>query len=186
MSDQNVSERLKQFIENKGLSYSQFADMCGIPRPSLSQFLTGRNKKISDVMVGQIHNMFPELSIVWLLFGEGKMKNELPGTKINAKTNDESGYAGYQFSDEEILEGSDSKKIIFSNDEGKEEGKFSKENGLKNVVSSNQVTDIKVETLQNKIKELQKQIEILVKNPRKVNHITIYYDDSTFETFYPK
>ncbi|GFI58835.1 hypothetical protein IMSAG025_02299 [Muribaculaceae bacterium] len=29
------------------------------------------------------------------------------------------------------------------------------------------------------------EIEKMRKNPRKVVQITVYYDDSTFETFYP-
>ena len=35
------------------------------------------------------------------------------------------------------------------------------------------------------IKELQKEIESMKKNPRKVTQITVYYDDTTFETFSP-
>ena len=73
MNEDNVAIRLKGFIEQSGLTYSQFADKCGIPRPSLSQIISGRNKKISDVIVGQIHQAFPELSVLWLLFGEGSM-----------------------------------------------------------------------------------------------------------------
>lgn len=38
----------------------------------------------------------------------------------------------------------------------------------------------------NKVDSLQSQIENLRLNPRKVSHITVYYDDSTFETFLPK
>jgi hypothetical protein len=37
-----------------------------------------------------------------------------------------------------------------------------------------------------KIMDLQRQIENMRQNPRKVIQITIYYDDSTFETFVPK
>lgn len=35
----------------------------------------------------------------------------------------------------------------------------------------------------NKISDLESQIENLRMSPRKVSHITVYYDDSTFETF---
>ncbi len=36
-----------------------------------------------------------------------------------------------------------------------------------------------------KILELQLQIDKFLKNPRRVTQITVYYDDSTFETFVP-
>ncbi|MCM1153010.1 MAG: hypothetical protein NC328_05100 [Muribaculum sp.] len=75
MKEENVATRLKLFIEFKGISSSQFADQSQIPRPSLSQFLTGRNKKISDLFISQIHNAYPELNVLWLLFGEGSMLN---------------------------------------------------------------------------------------------------------------
>lgn len=184
MSDSNVAERLKTFIEMKGLSYSQFADTCGIPRPSLSQFLTGRNKKMSDLMVGQIHNMFPELSIVWLLFGEGPIENWREGLKSENNIT-----MGSIFENESIEEekprNSESKKIVFSHEESRRD-EISKSRELKNYIEESQLSELKIEKLQSKIKELQSQIENLKKNPRKVNHITVYYDDSTFETFYPK
>ena len=74
MDNDNVAIRLKGFIDSEGLSHSQFADKCGIPKPSLSQLLSGRNKKVSDVIIGQIHRAFPDLSVLWLLFGEGGMR----------------------------------------------------------------------------------------------------------------
>lgn len=185
MSDSNVAERLKTFIENKGLSYSQFADTCGIPRPSLSQLLTGRNKKISDVLVGQIHNMFPELSILWLLFGEGPMEIwdiENPGEKNSKEINLD--FSDNLFAIDDSLK-SDQKKIVFSSSR-QERPEISQSNGLRNFSDTSQTADLKIEKLQGKIKELQTQIENLKKNPRKVSHITVYYDDSTFETFFPR
>ena len=59
MEEENVAIRLKLFMEKMGISNSQFADQCGIPRPSLSQLLNGRNKKLSDVIVRQIHERYP-------------------------------------------------------------------------------------------------------------------------------
>ncbi len=73
MSEENVATRLKHFMEYRGLSHSQFADSCGIPRPTLSQLLSGRNKKVSDELIGKIHDSYPELSVLWLMFGEGDM-----------------------------------------------------------------------------------------------------------------
>lgn len=57
------------------LSSSQFADTAGIARPTLSQILNGRNKKISNELIGKVHSAFPQLNVVWLLFGDGEMMN---------------------------------------------------------------------------------------------------------------
>lgn len=66
-----IVARLKSYMEKEGLTISQFADAAGIPRPTLSQILNGRNKKISNEIIGKIHYAFPRLNIVWLLFGDG-------------------------------------------------------------------------------------------------------------------
>lgn len=68
-------ERLKQFMEQLGISSSQFADAAGIPRPTLSQILSGRNKKISNEVISKLHTAFPQLNVLWLLFGDGSMMN---------------------------------------------------------------------------------------------------------------
>lgn len=182
MSDSNVADRLKSFIERKGLSYSQFADTCGIPRPSLSQLLTGRNKKISDVMVGQIHNMFPELSIVWLLFGEGPMENLPHNTYHKESETDDTITEGLFSLPENAL--SDSKKIVFPSDRRNGAENLQGES-LKSDENARQLAEYKIERLQSKIKELQSQIDNLQKNPRKAVQVIVYYDDNSFETFKP-
>ena len=61
------------FLEQAGISNSQFADTCEIPRPTLSQLLNGRNKKVSDEVIGKIHRAYPTLNVMWLMFGDGEM-----------------------------------------------------------------------------------------------------------------
>jgi len=69
----DIVSRLKQFMQQNGISNSQFADTCDIPRPTLSQLLNGRNKKVSDEVIGKIHRAYPSLNILWLMFGDGEM-----------------------------------------------------------------------------------------------------------------
>ncbi len=164
MNEENVANRLKGFINEMGLTNSQFADQCGIPRPSLSQLLTGRNKKISDVIVGQIHASFPRLSVLWLLFGEGEMLTPLPSDLDNASP------------DGGVLVESAADTVSGNN------SNLSALNIGQDVSSSRMNTD---NLADKKNAELQREIEKLRKNPRKVVQITVYYDDSTFETFYP-
>lgn len=65
--------RLKLYMESEGIAISQFADTCSIPRPTMSQILNGRNKKISDELISKIHQAYSDLSVLWLMFGEGDM-----------------------------------------------------------------------------------------------------------------
>lgn len=69
----DIVSRIKTFMQERNISSTQFADACSIPRPTLSQILGGRNKKISDEVINKIHGAYPELNVMWLMFGEGPM-----------------------------------------------------------------------------------------------------------------
>lgn len=204
MDDDNVAIRLKGFIDSQGLSHSQFADRCGIPRPSLSQILSGRNKKVSDVIIGQIHKAFPSLSVLWLLFGEGEMLS--PGSSgdhlrsigdspvvsdslFDDFSESELSFAGLDF-DPASNSGSPASRSVRKEPKIMTDGAELKK--YQNVTALNahgvgvQFADKQLSEAEDRISELQSQIEKMRKNPRKVSHITVYYDDSTFETFYPK
>lgn len=69
----DLVNRLRHYMDTSQVTISQFADKCGIPRPTMSQLINGRNKRISDEVINKIHNAYPDLSILWLMFGEGEM-----------------------------------------------------------------------------------------------------------------
>ena len=173
MNEDNVAIRLKGFIDYLGISSSQFADQCGIPRPTLSQLLNGRNKKISDVVVGQIHATFPQLSVLWLLFGEGEML-EKPSEGLSDEESNESGGIGNSAVSEE-RGGSQSPSGASGGPNMRLGPPGIGSESLEKAIAERDST----------IEELQREIERLKRNPRKVAQITVYYDDSTFETFYP-
>lgn len=165
MEDFPVASRIKNIISALGLTDSQFADRCGISRPTLSLLLAGKNKKISDVMISQIHEAFPKVSILWLLFGEGEMfKIDNPATE--SPKNDE-------------------ENPIFP-DNGSENGQQLNlslvkylENAIQNIVNKS------VEDSKNELEKIVLKIS-QPENLRKASKITVYYDDSTFETFIPE
>lgn len=68
---ESIIDRLNLFVEESGLTRAQFADACGIPRPTISQMLSGKNKKIGDDIISIVHKTYPEIPMLWLLFGEG-------------------------------------------------------------------------------------------------------------------
>lgn len=69
-----IIQRLKQYIATTGLSSTQFADKACIPRPTFSQMLNGRNKSINNQVLSKLNESFPDLNILWLLFGRGNMR----------------------------------------------------------------------------------------------------------------
>ncbi len=72
-----MKDRISTIIAQKGLTPTQFADQVGIQRSTLSHILNGRNK-VSTEIVTKIHHKMPEISINWLLFGEGDMYTNTP------------------------------------------------------------------------------------------------------------
>lgn len=177
--EQNVATRLKFFLESQGLSNSQFADTCGIPRPTLSQLLTGRNKKISDILVGQIHQSYPQLSIMWLLFGEGPMLDVVKPEEGEYGEREES-FAP----DTGSGVGSGSYFGEFKGDEASFRNNR-RENGVNRVEIKGEYSANQRDNSASRIAELEREIMKLKGKPRKVVQITVYYDDNTFETFVP-
>lgn len=167
---ENLITRLNLFLSKKGISPTVFADSCGIPRPSASQLLSGRNQKVSDAIISKIHSAYPDLNIVWLMFGEGVMENVQEDTSLanNPKipVDENSG--------NEILTTYDQTEYKNANLKG-----LTQPQTDINLSINQQLEDNK------KILELQLQIEKMRQNPRRVTQITVYYDDSTFETFIP-
>lgn len=83
----DIISRLNRYLDTMNISSTRFADLCDIPRPSASQLLNGRNKKVSNEILEKIHSSFPDLSMQWLIFGEGNPRAPLPGFN-NAATRD--------------------------------------------------------------------------------------------------
>ncbi|WP_156126355.1 helix-turn-helix domain-containing protein [Hymenobacter sp. DG25B] len=66
-------ERIKTLLATRQLTPTQFADAIGVGRPIISHILTGRNKPSLEV-VQKILAAFPDLSVSWLLSGQGEMQ----------------------------------------------------------------------------------------------------------------
>lgn len=190
MNDDNIAIRLKFLIEKLGITSSQFADACKIPRPTFSQILNGRNKKISDQIIRSIHEAYPDVSISWLLFNEGEILNDTnPINGETSRTNDritDGDFPNKDISRKEAssLQNMENENLILS-DNGSTIDSDERENGV-NYPSKHSEAIIKEE-----VKTLLKSNEILNEiakktvKCRKVVSVTIYYDDSTFETFRP-
>ena len=69
----NLAEKIELIIKRKQLSSSQFADILGIPRSSISHILSGRNKPSLDVVL-KILTAFPEISAEELLFEDRSLQ----------------------------------------------------------------------------------------------------------------
>ncbi len=215
MEDDALNIRLKLFLDRTGLSNSQFADKCEIPRPTFSQLLSGRNKKVSDILLGQIHKGFPELSMVWLMFGEGEMLSapfSTSGTAADALSADDASTAtptlpssgsGDDFSNSSLFDsfgdidaplssfGSANQSTDFVKNpsdfpyNGSAASKYGKENARISQNHAPQSVENEIDYKRKLAEILAKNEELLRKKPRKVVRITVFYDDNSYESFLP-
>ena len=83
-------------MDFKGLTSTQFADTVDVPRAVISHILSGRNKPSLEV-VTKIVMAYPDISMNWILLGEGTMLKELaavvaPENEAEQKVDAPAGY----------------------------------------------------------------------------------------------
>ena len=67
-----MKERIKKFIDSKGIQPGELAIMLEVQRSNISHILNGRNKPGAS-LIEKMLLVFPELNARWLLTGEGNM-----------------------------------------------------------------------------------------------------------------
>lgn len=184
----DIISRLKQFLQQNGIAISQFADNCQIPRPTLSQLLNGRNKKVSDEVIAKIHHSYPSLNIMWLMFGDGDMfvpnanMLDIPSAQL-----DESGANALDLD----LRSKNSTQprqssISFDDDEQQSGSAQSSRQTPRGFAQDSAVSDM-VRTLQTVMSggSSATQPRHTKGDKRRVVNIIVYYNDQSFEIFGP-
>lgn len=160
------------------ISSSQIADTCKIPRPTISQILNGRNKKISDEIINKIHIAYPKLSMLWLMFGEGDMM-----LNSNIKISESQNPQSISFYDSTNIDNEDIIPTLDFNSDSSEN------------LSENQITDSSIDTKpqndesvatssigRNAIKAIP---PLETDTTKKIVNILVFYNDNSFESFIP-
>lgn len=173
----DIVSRLKLFLQQNGIANSQFADTCEIPRPTLSQLLNGRNKKVSDEIISKIHRAYPSLNIMWLMFGDGDMFVGGRQSGLSEFDNMTSGSFMTGGSVTRQADLSKSRQSINFNDD---------DSGV-NDVTQNASMGTLTDTLRNIAMTVgKKNTNASTQNgARKVTNILVFYSDNSFENFTP-
>ncbi len=154
--------RLKEYINYRKLLPSQFADAAGWSRSMLSQFTHGVIKSLNNVTISKIHAVYPDLSISWLLFGEGEMI-------LNVDKQENNQQSELKFIDENAIDESDAG--------------FSTKNEQENepLFLEDDHTPPPYTTTKD-ILSYQKDIQH-TRLVRRITRIMVFYDDNTYECF---
>lgn len=150
----DIVSRIKEFLSINGISNSVFADNCEIPRPTLSQLLNGRNKKISNEILDKIHYAYPELSMMWLIFGEGEMNEGIGKNETNEQA-----------------------ALFAENAELDDENFSDEEDGNLDDCTSTMAEVIQSLSKKTEIKKSG------VGNAKRIISIMVFYSDNSFESF---
>lgn len=67
-----MNERIKQFMDYRGISSSELADSIGVQRSNVTHVLQGRNKP-GFLFISKLLETYPEIEAKWLITGEGNM-----------------------------------------------------------------------------------------------------------------
>lgn len=164
----DIVTRLKEFINHESVAITQFADNCKIPRPTLSQLLNGRNKKVSDELITKIHEAYPQLSVLWLMFGEGSMLHE---ESIQPSAPQNNSFFGFE-SAKLPLDENIASPIEFEKNHPENEI----ENSDDPTSSTQSTSESPSET---------PTISFNPYNKKRIVNIIVYYDDNSFESFIP-
>ena len=151
--------RIQQIMSRMQMKQNEFASALGISPSSLSSILNGHTSPTNNT-VQAIHRRFPEISITWLMFGEGEMMPEgRNGQDVTVATETTTGDKA----------GSDQPKKeqqtqLFVTDD----------------VPFETTPANAVQTSPMVVREIVKYID---KPQRKITEILVHYDDGTFESF---
>ena len=177
-----MRNRIRQIMEDKGMSQKNFANELCIAEATLSGIFNGRTRPTNQT-VQAIHERFPEVNISWLMFDEGQPYIDSPDSK---SPGDVSAAAPEQSSADASLVSAETggaasgQMDLFADQEA---------------FAPSRVDDAGVRTLRSKTqsfgqgKDLQiaPQLQIVEKYidkpQRKIVEIRVFFDDGTYESF---
>ena len=173
----DIVSRIKIFLDKYNIANSQFADKCDIPRPTVSQLLNGRNKKVSDEVISKIHSAYPSLSIMWLMFGEEPMLTSPMHEDDLAER--ESGRQDMLAEEQPFTSADSSNRIVFDSE-------LPAEDSSDDDIANN--TPISLRTLEKMVENAGKSKRMSADGnvvEKRIINVMVFYSDNSFESFAP-
>lgn len=172
-----MKDRIRQVMEWAKLSQQDFAARLEVSPASLSSIFTGRTNPTSN-HVNAIHRVFPEISVNWLMFGEGEMlvggTGEQAGASAgatDAPTSDEgtaaaaanAAVSGFLFPVSD-LDGTAERPVVTAQSTPRAAGHYP--------------------SRQQPSRE-RENVKYIERPVRKIKEIRVFFDDGTYESFTP-
>jgi len=162
-----MKDRIRQIMESQHMTQQVFADFIGTTPATLSGIFNDRTRPTINI-VESIKKKFPDISLDWLMFGQGEMYKEGRQQQSDLFSSQPSA------ADDRPLASSSTFASPPSPSSGLQATRNSHEPPLS-------LDGVKA-TLTNVVRE---ELKILDKPKRHVSEIRIYYDDGSYESFLP-
>jgi DNA-binding protein len=177
----DIVDRLKSFIDYLQIPVTKFADNCGIPRPTLSQLTNGRNKSVRNELVEKIHSAYPNLSVLWLMFGEGDMLFDKNIQISEPQTPDPIEFNPSQPPINDI----DMPRFDFEDEFSQNSSEKFTDDLSPSSLSAGASIDFGAPRRNESQEPVTPSLTINPDQSKRVVNIIVYYNDNTFESFSP-
>ena len=191
-----------QLMKSRGMNQQEFSRATGISPASLSSIFTGRTAPTMK-HAEALHRYFPQLNMIWLMFGEGEMflpsegEAELPDGGDSASLVDDEtllvaaagGDFSHQATPSDLRSSSSSfsmpsQPLAASSNPFGEPSRAIRPESI--VPGTSQVANVRtreVNSYPSNLAGMSNLVNYPDIKPRKIIEIRIFFDDGTFETF---
>ncbi len=168
-----MKDRIRRIMNLEGLNQHEFSSKLGISPASLSSIFTGRTKPTNN-HVQAIHRVFPEINIIWLLFGDGPMFS------TDSQESDGSIVSRVEMLDEHDKDGEEASNVSSAGSMGE---LFDTQTGVESPrrVCGTRSNNSHIVSANAK-SEKAKSIDNI---NRRIKEIRVFFNDGTYEAFVP-
>lgn len=169
----NMKDRIHKLMLSCGMTQQNFASELCLAPATLSSIYNGRTRP-TNAIVNAIHERFPDISITWLMFGEGDMyvTGKSAATDTQPNQTDSPASTGDPNSPGNTAGDGSFPTSLFDPSLIGSSGSTTKSNGS--------VTSLQTAAQHPEVKIIEKIID---KPQRKIKEIRVFFDDGTYETF---
>lgn len=172
-----MKDRIRQLMLDKAMSQKSFAAELCIAEATLSGIFNGRTRPTNQT-VSAIHECFPEVNVMWLMFGEGDMyTTQAPSadTPVAPQEGDANGEEAL-----DLFSSMNAPQGHFDAPAMHQERTAFGEHAMPGSHPSAHISPAQV--MQPQVQYIEKYID---KPQRKITEIRIFFDDGTYEAFTP-
>ena len=172
-----MKDRIRQLMLDKAMSQKSFASELCIAEATLSGIFNGRTRPTNQT-VSAIHECFPEVNVMWLMFGEGDMYTSQPSSANTPASPQEDGHDGEETADSFSLQNA-AQDHQDASPVHQECSTFGEQLHPSSHPSAHMSS---ARMIPAQVQYIEKYID---KPQRKITEIRIFFDDGTYETFTP-